>query len=122
MDIYDEIAKEAYCIYEKSGCICGRDFDNWLEAERIVLARYAGQETLNPHSKDQMIGLEPIAVFVEEGVVEEVVLPEAKLAKKITTRKAAAKPKKELKKELKKEEVKKETKKTVKSPAKKKKE
>jgi hypothetical protein len=102
MDICDEIAKEAYYIYEKSGCICGRDLDNWLEAERLVLA------------KEQMTGQEPIAVFVEEGVVEEIVSPEVKPAKKITTRKTAAKPKKE--------EVKKETKKTVKSTAKKKKE
>lgn len=39
MDLYEEIAKVAYEIYEKGGCIEGRDLDNWLEAERIVMAR-----------------------------------------------------------------------------------
>ena len=38
MDLYEEIAKVAYEIYEKSGYIEGRDLDNWLEAERIVMA------------------------------------------------------------------------------------
>lgn len=38
---YDEIAKVAYELYEKSGRIEGRDLDNWLEAEKIVMARYA---------------------------------------------------------------------------------
>ncbi len=37
MDLYEEIAKVAYEIYEKSGYIEGRDLDNWLEAERIVM-------------------------------------------------------------------------------------
>ncbi|MCS7215232.1 MAG: DUF2934 domain-containing protein [Thermodesulfovibrio sp.] len=38
--IEDEIRQVAYEIYLKSGCLPGRDIDNWLEAERIVLARY----------------------------------------------------------------------------------
>ncbi len=37
--IHDEIAKAAHDLYEKSGRIQGRDMQNWLEAERIVLAR-----------------------------------------------------------------------------------
>ncbi len=37
---YDEIAKVAHDLYEKSGRIHGRDMQNWLEAERIVLTRY----------------------------------------------------------------------------------
>jgi hypothetical protein len=116
MDIHDEIEKEAYYLYEKSGCICSRDFDNWLEAERMVLARYAAKEAPNPLSaEEQMTVPEPASVFVEEGVVEEIVSSEVKPAKKITTRKTAAKPKKEV-------VVKKETKKTAKSTAKKKKE
>lgn len=41
MNLYDEIAKAAYDLYEKSGRIEGRDLDNWLEAEKIVMARYA---------------------------------------------------------------------------------
>ena len=39
MDLYEEIAKVAYEIYEKGGYIEGRDLDNWLEAERIVMTR-----------------------------------------------------------------------------------
>ena len=38
--IYDEIAKVAHDLYEKSGRVQGRDEQNWLEAERIVLAQY----------------------------------------------------------------------------------
>ncbi len=39
MDHKDEIASIAYEIYVKSGKIEGRDLDNWLEAERLVLGR-----------------------------------------------------------------------------------
>jgi hypothetical protein len=39
MDLYDEIVKVAYELWEQSGRIDGRDIENWLEAERIVLAR-----------------------------------------------------------------------------------
>jgi len=35
-DLYALIAKKAYEIYEQSGRIEGRDFDNWLEAERLI--------------------------------------------------------------------------------------
>jgi len=35
----DEIARIAYAIYEKGGRMNGYDIDNWLEAERIVLAQ-----------------------------------------------------------------------------------
>lgn len=34
-----EIEKLAYEIYERSGYVCGRDFEHWLEAEKIVCAR-----------------------------------------------------------------------------------
>lgn len=30
------IRKKAQELYAKSGCIPGRDLDNWLEAERII--------------------------------------------------------------------------------------
>jgi hypothetical protein len=39
MDLYEKIAKVAYDIYVKSGYIEGRDLNNWLEAERIVMTR-----------------------------------------------------------------------------------
>jgi hypothetical protein len=39
MDMHGEIAKMAHELYEKGGFIHGRDLDNWLEAERIVMER-----------------------------------------------------------------------------------
>lgn len=39
MDFRDEIASMAYELYINSGFIEGRDEENWLEAERIILAR-----------------------------------------------------------------------------------
>ena len=50
MKWYDEIAKLARELYEKSGRIEGRDLDNWLEAERIVMERYEAQEKLGKKS------------------------------------------------------------------------
>ena len=50
MKWYDEIAKLARELYEKSGRIEGRDLDNWLEAERIVMKRYKEQERLEEES------------------------------------------------------------------------
>ena len=50
MKWYDEIAKLARELYEKSGRIEGRDLDNWLEAERIVMERYKAQEKLEETS------------------------------------------------------------------------
>lgn len=44
MELYEEIARVAYELYEKSGYVEGRDLDNWLEAERIVKARLAEEE------------------------------------------------------------------------------
>uniref|UniRef100_A0A7C4AJA9 DUF2934 domain-containing protein n=1 Tax=Thermodesulfovibrio aggregans TaxID=86166 RepID=A0A7C4AJA9_9BACT len=41
----EEIRRIAYEIYVQSGCIPGRDLDNWLEAERIVLAKYGIKES-----------------------------------------------------------------------------
>ena len=44
MDFYNEIARVAYELYERSGYIHGRDLNNWVEAERIVRARLAEEE------------------------------------------------------------------------------
>ncbi|MCC6048040.1 MAG: DUF2934 domain-containing protein [Thermodesulfobacterium sp.] len=43
----EEIRRVAYELYEKSGCIPGRDLENWLEAERIVLSKYGLLEQKN---------------------------------------------------------------------------
>jgi len=34
----EEIARAAYELYEKSGCAAGRDEENWLTAEKKILA------------------------------------------------------------------------------------
>jgi hypothetical protein len=39
--LQDEIARVAYELYEKRGGSHGCDFDDWVEAERIVAARHA---------------------------------------------------------------------------------
>jgi hypothetical protein len=39
-----EIARVAFELYEKSGRVEGRDLDNWLEAEKVVISRYKRQE------------------------------------------------------------------------------
>ncbi len=44
MDFRDEIADLAYELYVNSGYIEGRDNENWLEAERIILARHRLQD------------------------------------------------------------------------------
>lgn len=46
-----EIEKVAYELWEKGGCLPGREIENWLEAERIVTLRYAGKST--PKEKSQ---------------------------------------------------------------------
>jgi len=45
MDLYDEIAKVAYELYERDGRIHGRDLDHWLEAEIIVKSRDIEEQT-----------------------------------------------------------------------------
>jgi hypothetical protein len=37
--VQDKIARVAYELYEKSGCIHGKDIEHWLEAEVIVLGK-----------------------------------------------------------------------------------
>jgi hypothetical protein len=40
-NLYDETARVAYELHEKRGKIHGYDLADWLEAERVVLERYA---------------------------------------------------------------------------------
>ena len=44
--LHQLIAEKAYELYECGGCCHGRDVEDWLEAERLVLAEIALQE---PH-------------------------------------------------------------------------
>jgi hypothetical protein len=54
MDLHEEISKVAYELYEKSGRVKGRDLKNWLEAEKIVTARYKKQEKLEAKSSSSL--------------------------------------------------------------------
>jgi hypothetical protein len=64
MNMQEEIARVAYELYEKSGFINGRDSENWLDAERIVLIRHASQDIEEPEGEEPFIA--------EEGLKEEV--------------------------------------------------
>lgn len=44
MDLYDEIAKVAYELFEREGCMHGRHFEHWIQAEVIVKSRYEQQQ------------------------------------------------------------------------------
>jgi hypothetical protein len=37
--VHDKIARVAYELYEKSGCVHGKDVEHWIEAEIIVLGK-----------------------------------------------------------------------------------
>lgn len=43
VNFQEEIAKVAYELFEKSGRAGGRDLENWLEAEQIVITRHMQQ-------------------------------------------------------------------------------
>ena len=104
MNFHDEIAKVAFELYERSSQVEGSDLDNWLEAERIVLARHASKEIEQPEETtvvEEIEVKEPI--IVEEAEITEEV-EEIKSAKKArSVKKVAVKGKKEaLKKEVRK--------------------
>jgi hypothetical protein len=64
MNLQEEIARIARELYEKSGRIEGRDRENWLDAEKIVLSRHAGQDMEEPEGEE--------AIMEEGTLVEEV--------------------------------------------------
>lgn len=45
IDLEGEIRRRAYELYEQRGCTPGRDHEDWLVAEREVIARYNQQQT-----------------------------------------------------------------------------
>lgn len=103
MNLHDEISKVAYDLYLRRGCVHGHDLDDWLEAERIVLARHAGQEIEEPEAEEQTgeetIVEAPSVPETEETVIEETETPVTagtgkKRERKKTVKKAEEKPKK----------------------------
>jgi hypothetical protein len=55
MKWYDEIARIARELYEKNGKVEGRDLDNWLEAEKIVMKQYREYEMRKAESSSSPI-------------------------------------------------------------------
>jgi hypothetical protein len=47
-NLYDEIARVAYELYEKCGCIHGHDIEHWFEAERLVITRLQSETGEKP--------------------------------------------------------------------------
>ena len=46
VNLHEEILTVARNLFERSGQVEGRDLDNWLKAERIVMTRHRQQEKL----------------------------------------------------------------------------
>ncbi|MDI6791094.1 MAG: DUF2934 domain-containing protein [Thermodesulfobacteriota bacterium] len=94
MGIYDnmghEIAKVAYELWEKGGCVPGRDLENWLEAERIVITRYAEKSTAKEKPK-KAATWEKMPVELKKTSPRE--MKKEAPEKKAAARKTAKKPK-----------------------------
>ena len=88
MKIREEIERLAYELYEKSGKLSGRDVQNWLEAEKIVMARHGKDLASTARQQfDQVIV--PAAQKVKDavaGTVTEVKAAAAKGLKKTKPR------------------------------------
>ncbi len=65
MNLHEEITKVARELYEKSGHVEGRDRENWLEAEKIVLARHASQDLEEPEGEEAITSGELITEEIE---------------------------------------------------------
>jgi len=46
-NLFDEIARVAYGLYEKRGHVPGNDFADWIEAEKIVMKKYSQEKAGN---------------------------------------------------------------------------
>jgi DUF2934 family protein len=69
MDLHEEIARLAYELYERGGRAEGRDRENWLEAEKIIKARHAGDLGV---ARQMELSAESVAKKVKEAVKETV--------------------------------------------------
>lgn len=79
MNLHDEIAEVAYEFYEARGPVHGFDLHDWLNAERLVLAKHAGQEIEEP---------EDVELLQEIADMEKERLEEAGVVKQIEKRTA----------------------------------
>jgi hypothetical protein len=65
MNLQEEIARLAFELFERSGRTEGRNLENWLDAERIVLSRHASQDIEEPEGEEPLIAEEIVALEVE---------------------------------------------------------
>lgn len=80
----EEIAKVAYELYEKRGRGHGQHFDDWLEAERIVMARHA--------KSAEKTGKSPVKKRTSTRTSKEKTPERAKVSGKPTVRKKRSAP------------------------------
>jgi hypothetical protein len=45
-ELHEQIARRAYAIYEKRGCAHGRDVEDWLESERLVVEQFGPRRSI----------------------------------------------------------------------------
>ena len=104
-NIGQEIAKMAYELWEKGGCLPGREIQNWLEAERIVTLRFAEKGTPKKQSQ-KSASFEKMPVELKKAApgemkkeASEKKAPARKTTKKTTSPKEGTKegPKQEMK-------------------------
>ncbi len=51
MDRRQEIERLAYELFQRNGCISGKDVEHWLEAEKIIREKYSDAPKANVHPK-----------------------------------------------------------------------
>ncbi|HBA53705.1 DUF2934 domain-containing protein [Syntrophorhabdus aromaticivorans] len=86
-NLFDDIARVAYELFERSGYIHGRDLEHWFEAERIVVTRLQPEAEEKPKKPRAPRKTSP-------GVGAEAVAAKPKAKKPAGTTKQAAKTKK----------------------------
>jgi len=85
MILHDEIAKVAFELYEKSGRVEGRDQENWLEAEKIVKAKYTGTDLASVVKKVEEAAEETVHMVKE--AVKDTIQGLSDLTKKVAEKK-----------------------------------
>ena len=61
-----EIEKLAYEFFQRDGCMHGREFEHWIEAERIVHARHTALVSETPAKAKKPIAAKAVSVKVGE--------------------------------------------------------
>ena len=83
-----EIAKVAYELWEKRGCLPGRDLENWLEAERIIMT-ISAEKSQSKEKPKKATPYEKMPVALKKASPKEMKeeTPEKKAATRKTTKK-----------------------------------